>query len=133
MNEKNPFEDAPVIFSYTRAQAIEDSVLVDLTEWAAQTGFKIPVACTSTVWHQYIVPPDGTKELGQSERGRAHDLLWMLFCAIRGSKGAERECMQFKVIFLQAPRTHEEVTLKAHCGPGDEGEAVLTIMLPRED
>ena len=133
MNEKNPFEDAPVIFSYTRAQAIEYGVLVDLTEWAAETGFKIPVACTSTVWHGYIVPPDGTKELGQSERGRAHDVLWMLFCAIRGSKCAERECMPFKLIFLQAPRRHEEVTLKAHCGPGDHGEPVLTIMTLNED
>jgi hypothetical protein len=133
MKEKNPFEDAPVIFSYTRAQAIEDGVLVDLTEWAAETGFKIPVACTSTVWHGSIVPPDGTTELGQSERGRGHDLLWMLFCAIRRSKGTERECMPFKVIFLQAPRRHAEVTLKAHCGPGDEGEAVLTITLPNED
>ena len=133
MNIEDPFEGAPVIFSYTRAQAIEDGVLVDLTEWAAETGFKIPVACTSTVWHGYIMPPDGTKELGQSERGRAHDLLWMLFCAIRGSKGAERECMLFKVIFLQAPRRHEEVTLKAHCGPGDHGEPVLTITTPNED
>jgi hypothetical protein len=133
MKEKNPFEDAPVIFSYTRAQAIEDGVLVDLTEWAAETGFKIPVACTSTVWHGYIVPSDVTMELGQSERGRAHDLLWILFCAIRGSRGVERECMPFKVVFLQAPCRHEEVTLNAHYGPGDEGEAVLTITLPNED
>jgi hypothetical protein len=32
MNYENPFEAAPVIFSYTRAQAIEDGVLVDRTE-----------------------------------------------------------------------------------------------------
>ena len=133
MKVNNPFEGAPVIFSYTRAQAIEDGVLVDLTDWAAETGFKIPVACTSTVWHQYIVPPKGTKELGQSERGRTHDLLWMLFCTIRGSKGAEREQLLFKLIFLQAPRRQETVTLKAICGPGDKGEPVLTVTLPEED
>ena len=78
MNEKSLFEDAPVIFKYTRAQAIEDGVLVDLTEWAKETGFRIPVACTAAVWHGYIVPPKSTKELGQSERGRTHDLLWMV-------------------------------------------------------
>ena len=133
MNERNPFEDMPVIFSYTRAQAIEDGVLVDLTAWAKETGFRILVACTSTVWNRYIVPPEGTKELGQSERGRAHDLLWMAYVAIRQSKGAEREQLLFDVLFLQAPRRHEEVTSKAHCGPGDHGEPVLTIMLPRED
>ena len=37
----------PVIFSYTRQQAIEDGVLVDLSEWAKQEGYAIPVACTS--------------------------------------------------------------------------------------
>jgi hypothetical protein len=135
MNNKNPFDDMPVIFSYTRAQAIEDGVLVDLTEWAKETGFRIPVACTSSVWHDYIVPPEGTRELGQSERGRAHDLLWMLFLSIRQSRGPrpDNEQLQFKVIFLQAPRRQETVTLKALCGPGDNGEPVLTITLPRED
>ena len=133
MSEKNPFEDMPVIFSYTRAQAIEDGVLVDLTAWAKETGFRIPVACTSTVWNGYIVPPAGTEKLGQSERGRAHDLLWMAYVAIRRSKGAKREQLLFDVLFLQAPRRHEEVTLKAHCGPGDHGEPVLTIMSPQED
>ena len=133
MNNKNPFEDAPVSYGYTRAQAIEDGVLVDLTEWAKGTGFRIPVACTATVWQGYIVPPEGTKELGQSERGRGHDLLWMLYNAIRRSSGAQRELLLFKVLFLQAPRRHEEVTLKAICGPGDHGEPVLTIMLRTED
>ena len=133
MNQKNPFEDAPVIFSYTRAQAIEDGVLADLSEWARETGFRIPVACTSAVWHGYIVPPAGTEGLGQSERGRAHDTLWMLYVAIRQSKGAEREQLLFKVVFLQTPRKRETVTFKAHCGPGDQGEPVITIMRPNED
>ncbi len=133
MNETNPFESAPVIFSYTRAQAIEDGVLVDLTSWAAETGFKIPVACTATVWHRYIALPEGTKELGQSERGRAHDLLWMLYCGIRRSDAASQDQLRFQVIFLQAPNKHETVTLKAMCGPGDNGEPVLTVMLPDED
>lgn len=30
----NPFDETPVIFSYTRAEALEDGVLVDLTVWA---------------------------------------------------------------------------------------------------
>ena len=133
MNDKNPFEDAPVIFSYTRAQAIEDGVLVDLTEWARETGFRIPVACTAAVWHGYIVPPAGTDKLGQSERGRAHDVLYMLYLAIRQSKSAGQEWLLFKLIFLQTPHKHEEVTLKAHCGPSDQGEPVLTIMNLDED
>jgi len=133
MNERNPFEDAPVIFSYTRAQAIEDGVLVDLTEWARETGFRIPVACTAAVWHGYIVPPAGTDKLGQSERGRGHDLLWMLYVAIKAKKEAKGDHILYKVLFLQAPGKTEEVTLKAHFGPGDDGKPVVTIMKPSED
>jgi len=133
MSSSNPFEDAPVIFSYTRAQAIEDGVLVDLTEWARETGFKVPVACTAAVWNGYVVPPRGTEPFGQSERGRAHDLLWMAFVAIKASRNAQRDQILYQVLFLQAPGRTEEVTLKAHFGPGDDGEPVVTIMLQNED
>ena len=74
---QHPFDEAEMIYSYTRRQAIEDGVLIDLTQWAKETGFKYPVACTATVWNQYIVPPaqeENTRDLGQCERGRAHDL-----------------------------------------------------------
>jgi len=131
MKATDPFDDAPVIFRYTRRQAIADGVLIDLSEWAKETGFCIPVAVTSTVWNGHIVPPEGTAELGQSERGRAHDLLWMLYIAIHRSDGGDQ--VQFEVIFLQASGKHETVTLKAVCGPGDAGEPVLTVMLPDED
>lgn len=55
MNEQeqtavNPWADAEVISVYTRAQALEDGVLVDLTDWAREAGFKIPVAVTQGVW-----------------------------------------------------------------------------------
>ncbi|KKM06361.1 hypothetical protein LCGC14_1744750 [marine sediment metagenome] len=128
---RNPFEDAPVIFSYTRAQAIEDGVLVDLTEWAAETGFRYPVACTSSIWNGYVVPPEQLRPLGLSERGRGHDLLWMLWNAIRRRPGGDR--VAFEVLFLQSPRRHVTVYFQAVCGPGDQGEPVITIMLPGED
>lgn len=133
----SPFGD--VIFSYSRAQAIQDGVLVDLSEWASQTGFTIPVACTTAVWN-WITPPDRARGLGQDERGRGHDVLWMLFCAIRrlsrpssAPKGDQADLVHYKVIFQQAPGRDETVRLKAVCGPGDQGEPVITIMLPDED
>jgi hypothetical protein len=128
---ENPFENAPVIFQYSRAQAIEDGILIDLTEWAKETGFKFPVACTAAVWNGYVVPTDRTRELGQSERGRAHDLLWMLFNAIR--KHGNGDTLLFQVMFLQTPNRHVIVKLKSVCGPGDRGEPVLTVMMPGED
>lgn len=132
MSGENPFEDVPVVFSYSRKQAIEDGVLVDLSAWARETGFVIPVACTSEVWHGHIVPPQGTRELGQSERGRAHDVLWLLYVAIRKA-GSGADQLIFEVAFLQASGRIKSVQLKAICGPGDAGEPVLTILMLQED
>lgn len=36
----------PVIHSYTRSQAIDDGVLVDVTATAQEAGFKVPTALT---------------------------------------------------------------------------------------
>jgi hypothetical protein len=126
----NPFSDMPVIFAYSRAQAIEDGVLIDLTEWAKETGFRFPVACTTAVWNGYIAPNKDLRLLGQSERGRAHDVLWMLLCAIRRGSG---DRIDFETLFLQSPYRRITARFKAVCGPGDNGRAVITIMLPNED
>ena len=56
-----------LIFSYTRAQAIEDGVLVDVTETAKEAGFRIPVALTQSVWAEYVAVPEGVE--GQDEEG----------------------------------------------------------------
>ena len=42
----NPFHDMPLIFSYSRAQAIADGVLGPLA-LAPRFGFKVPVVITS--------------------------------------------------------------------------------------
>ena len=84
------------------------------TRRASVTGFTIPVACTAVVWNGHVVPPNGTRELGQSERGRAHDLLWMLWNATRRSEGGDR--LMFEVIFLQSGGRRETGTFKAMCG-----------------
>lgn len=128
----NPFSEMPVIYSYTRQQALDDGVLADLTAWAQETGFRIPVACTRAVWDGYLEPPKGTEQLGQSLRGRAHDLLWMLYVAIRKAPSSSA-LLTFEVIFLNRHKKHETVKLKAVCGPGDEAEPVMTIMRPNED
>ena len=59
-------------------------------------------------------------------------MLLMLWHGIKLA-GPDGDRMLFKVIFLQASKKHETVTLKAICGPGDQGEPVLTVMLPAED
>lgn len=42
-----PWDDAEIIASYTRAQAINDGALVDVSPISTEAGFKVPVALTS--------------------------------------------------------------------------------------
>jgi len=52
-------DDWPIIFQYTRAQAIEDGVLIDVTAQAAELGFRVHTVVTDSLYHGYVVPPDG--------------------------------------------------------------------------
>ena len=122
-------DDFDLIFSYSRKQAIEDGVLIDVTDMAKELGFKWPVAVTATVWNQYIVPQEELISAGQSKEGRLWDVLNVLRIAAQ-QNGTE---VFFKVTFLMENDRHEVVRLKAVSGPGDEGEPVITIMLPEED
>ena len=123
-------EDMPVIYSYTRAQAIEDGVLVDVSEMGREAGIRYPVAITSTVWNGYIVPDPRGRRNGQSEAGRLWDTLWLLRCHAQRARGRQ---FYFQVWYIMKAKLHRQVTLKAVCGPDDNGEPVITIMLPEED
>jgi len=121
-----------LIYSYTRQQALADGVLVDATSLAREAGFVFPVALTETLYHSYIVPALDLVAEGQSIQGRLWDLLYVLRFAI--AKARNVDTILFTVLFLMSPgSTPVPIDLKAICGPGDDGEPVLTIMLPNED
>ena len=50
MNETSSVLFGAPIHVYTRAQAIADGVLVDVSDTARDAGFRVPVALTSAVW-----------------------------------------------------------------------------------
>lgn len=119
-----------VIHSYSRAQAIEDGVLVDLSELAPDVcaqHFKHPVACTSTVWA--IVDKAVKNKKGMNDlNGVIHDMLGMsLFGRV-----VDQGTRLFRVIIKGAGRRSDFV-FKIVCGPGDNAEPVMTIMMPEED
>jgi hypothetical protein len=119
----------PVIHSYSRAEALEDGVLVDVTSMAREAGFRIPVALTRAVWESYVtVPP---KVIAQDEPGRLWDILWMASLAARCNRNASE--VRFTVSIRNDNRQPRPRRLKAVVGSGDGGEAVITILLPEED
>ena len=121
----------PVIHRYTRAQAIEGGVLVDVStlkpDLVANAGIRWPVAMTSEAWEQYVVVPEGIQ--GQDMTGRLWDILWMF----RNAAKQDGQELLFQLHVRNDNRAPKLVTLKAVSGPGDKGEPVITIMLPEED
>jgi len=123
--------EGDLIFSYSRKQAIEDGVLVDVSSLAKQVGSRYPVAVTRVVWDAWIVPDEGARRLGETEQGRLWDLLWVLHSVIKRQQ-PEGDRVFFSVLFTKGGKK-QLVRLKSICGPGDNLEPVVTIMPPEED
>jgi hypothetical protein len=124
------FDESDLIHVYTRAQAIADGVLIDVTETANEAGIRYPVAITQAVWAEYVAIPDGVE--GQDESGRLWDILWMLAVAIRRSR-EPGDTLSYQLYVRNDNRRPKLVTLKAVCGPADDGLPCITVMLPNED
>lgn len=124
------------IYTYTRAQAIADGVLVDVSVVAQGFGFRIPVAVTAGVWADCVfwTPHDSAVQTHQDEVARLRDVLWMAYHAAKA--GPQAQVVPFQV--LRVPRDGMGkkpflTRLKMCVGPGDVGEPVITILLPNED
>ena len=131
------FEVSDLIHAYSRAQAIADGVLVDVTTTAREAGFSVPVALTRAVWAdcvEWTEETDRRKATHQDESGRLWDVVWMANRAARRAAGAR--CCVFEV--LRVPREGRgnrprSAVLAMRISAGDAGEPVITIGLPNED
>jgi hypothetical protein len=140
-DEDSLFEGADIISVYTREQAIEDGLLVDVSELAAEAGFVWPVAITLALHHEIKnIPPSQSH---QDYTGRLWDVLWMAHFKIsRMTKQEERDgqCLYRLIMHHLAPdrsgrnRMFQYITLKiVQSYEGPDGGPCLTIMLPDED
>ena len=109
----------------------------------------------ATAFHRYVWPIDEEANLppDQSLEGRFWDVVWMFHAAVKGAVPAQRidPCnllFDFYCIVADPALSSNEridatarsgpegmrlVTLTAVSGPGDDGEPVMTLMLPDED
>jgi hypothetical protein len=135
---KEPFWGIAV-YSYTRAQAIEDRVLIDVSDIAGlakDAGFRCPVAVTASVWADINNIPEGS---GQDINGRLWDVLYMGNRAIfkAHDKGQTNTNMISYDIILTLPEDTigEEplYRLKIGIALGENGKPEMTIMRPNED
>jgi hypothetical protein len=126
-----------LIYSYTRAQAIADGVLVDVSAQAKETGFRVPVALTCAVWEDCALWTEHDEATnagqGQSTEGRLWDILTMAYLAATRTDGDRAPFSLFRVPRNGDNGSSLRVDLVLTIHPGDEGEPVCTIMLPDED
>ncbi len=68
-----------VIYAYSRAQALADGTLNDVSEVAREAGFACPVALTSAAWCDCVAwsQADSQRQGYQDEAGRLWDVLWL--------------------------------------------------------
>lgn len=124
------------IHTYSRAQALEDGALIDVSDVAREAKFRVSVAMTRAAWTDTVewTDADSKRQTEQDQSGRLWDVLWMAALTVRRGGMEPRRAFQL----LRVPRGGRGVrprltTLHIHIGPGDEGEPVITIMQPHED
>lgn len=127
---------------YTRAQAIEDGALIQVDpNLCREAGFRFPVAFTAAAWADFVQwdDADNHRQTLQDETGRLWDVLNLTRFAIMRAKAAGRDGGNtVPVVLNRVPRDGHsieavEAQLTYHVGPGDDGEPVITYMLPEED
>jgi hypothetical protein len=128
-----------VISAYSRADAIADGELVDVSAMAREAGIRLPVAVTRAVWEDCVAWDDADSERKgwpQDQDGRLWDVLHMTRAAILRTPSGVTD--RVRVQLFRVPRTGggvqpRLVELVAVCGPGDNAEPVITIQMPGED
>jgi uncharacterized protein DUF6573 len=124
--------DPKLISSYMRSEALDDGVLVDVTDMAREAGFVIPVALTRAAWDLCVALSPAAERAGNDERGRLWDVLSMLRWAISRSRSSGGSEVRFDVLCVTESVRPSRITLRSVVGPGDDGQPVLTVMLPDE-
>lgn len=127
----------PVVSTYTRQQALADGALIDVSSMAWDAGFKFPVAVTRAVWDDCVAwsAEDSARQTDQSQDGRLWNVLTMAWVKVRVSPkaGAVLHYGLKRVPRDGAALEATATELKIVLSNGDDGEPVLTIMLPHEE
>jgi hypothetical protein len=123
----------PVIYEYTRSQAIADGFQIEVTKTAAEAGIRFPVFITRGVYEQCVAVPPGVT--GQDESGRLWDVVWMLrFAIIRSQPGTSRLVV---ALYVRNSDSHRPRLTKLIATAGavdiDDPAPAITVMLPEED
>jgi Family of unknown function (DUF6573) len=131
-NENESMDLGPVIYTYTRSQAIADGFQVEVSKVAREAGVTLPVFLTRAVYDNYVTVPPGVT--AQDEAGRLWDIVWMLRFAIR--KAQPNQTRVPVALYVRNDNQRARlIKLIATCGPLDidDAQPAITVMSPDED
>jgi DNA repair protein RadC len=124
--------ESEVIYAYTRAQALADGVLIDISSMAKEAGFRHPTAITADL-HATLTPNRRERSYGQSYEGRLWDVLFMARLAARRAIWDSQTAFSVSQAVCPGERgrlRRRSLNLWLVVGPGDEHEPVITIGFP---
>jgi hypothetical protein len=118
------------VFRYTRADALQDGILLDITDTARICGrVVVPAAMTIGLW-QHVA---GGEAFAPADE-RVKDVCYALAFASVGLIPSQRfEGPQSETMLYGFEMQGRSIEVKAVAHPGDNWEPVLTLMLPTED
>jgi len=111
---------------YSRAQALTDGALIDVSSISDDAGFKTPVAVTAMVW-TFLAPSQRDERHGQTLEGRLRDVL----TALRKNADDDGAVVSFDVSVVDFGE-RSNWRLQALVSAAENGEPVVTIMFPHE-
>ncbi|WP_053057874.1 DUF6573 family protein [Rubrobacter aplysinae] len=127
MNGVSEFFGDP-IHVYTREEAKQDGVLVDVTGTAREAGFKVDTAITAALDADISDLSSPLLDGGESHKGRLWDVL------VTGHLAAHKSGLPALAYTLHMPVGDKKLyEVKAVIGPGDDEDPVLTLMRTDED
>lgn len=124
-------EEWTLIHSYSRAEALADGVLVDVTKMAKEAGFVTHTVITQAL-HATISDVPGWAP-GESYEGRLWDVLWVAFVMARGEAKRPTPSDHFDYrVEMSTGGSKDTLHLRAVCGRDDEGKPCMTIGYPED-
>lgn len=135
MENKNIMHEVfgEVISKYTRDQAIEDGVLIDITDKAKTVGFNIPTVITQHLHSVLTDIPKSKKEI-ENYDARLADVLHMAFLRVKmelQAKGKDADPYLHFTALVSVPKTGRPVNQNLVIAfNGVEG---FTVMYPEDD
>ncbi len=117
---------------YTRARAVHDGLMIDVSPIAAHTGYRLPVAITRAAWAAAVFCTPAELARGFTEAERLAHLLACLNDAVHRAP-CHASALQFGMCIERAQNEFSAVLLRCVVWPGDDGELALTVRIPGEE